>query len=153
VKGMGLLGFLKKKPKKDFATIDEVKGPRETVEISDKPLKKAEIHEIGGADTEAQALADVTPDTENLPGMGMFSSEEMGAVEATGTGVTMKLEEAMERARKYLIVHAQIPNGILPQKSSKRENGTFYFEFKDRELHRIELDQSGEVTDWEREKL
>lgn len=172
---MGLLGLFKKKPKKNFATLDEVRDLPEDVEISDKPLSRDEIHELDTGEAPGDVAADAgAAGTETATGdassgasaEGMFemgsgfgegseysegSGEEPGA--DTGTEIGMKLEDAMQMAQKYLIVHAQIPNGMLPKKSSKRENGTFYFEFQDRELHRIELDGKGEVMDWEREKL
>ena len=152
---MGLLGLFKKKPKKDYATLDDVKPAPEEVEVSDKPLKRSEIREIGFEEEPEEASAPAEPESGSggfgMFGMGADSEETSESSEESGT--SLKLEEAMQQARKYLIVHAQIPNDLLPKKSSKRENGTFYFEFQDRELNRIELDGNGEVIDWEREKL
>jgi len=149
---MGLLGLFKKKPRKNFATLEEVKGRPEDVEVSDKPIPRNEIQEIGGDAREVESVAEES--SAETSEMSMFDTEsESGEMGETASESEIKLEDAMILARKYLIVHAQIPNDLLPKKSTKRENGTFYFEFQDRELNRIELDGKGEVTDWEREKL
>lgn len=155
---MGLLGLLKKKPRKNYATLAEIKAPAETIEVSDTPLKRSEIGEIDTDPTglEAPTAVAEAPTEVKHSGFGLFGrhDEDDGMPEnPDDPDAVIKLDEAMRQAQKYLIVHAQIPNDLLPKKSSKRENGTFYFEFQDRELHRIELDGSGEVVDWEREKL
>ena len=167
---MGFFDKIRKK-KKDIAHIGDVAraGPKkDAVKVGKEPLKEHEIKEIDFQDTEVEVPEVGSGDEVGAEGTegGGFDAFEIGTDElpgaegggemAEGDGepvATLSLADATQVAKKYLIVHAQAPNSVMSSRSNKRENGEFYFEFRDRELHQVTISPRGEVIEWNREKL
>jgi len=162
---MGFFGKFRKK--KEIGHIDDVAGmsPKKgNIKVGEAPLKGHEIKELDFGDSRVE-VPDVAGDSggaDSSSGFDAFeisedtsesadSGEEAGAEGKPAT--SLALSDATQVAKRYLIVHAQCPNSIMPSRSSKRENGEFYFEFRDRELHQVTVSPEGEVIEWNREKL